>query len=167
MNIPISLNNSTLLLDTNFFIDAFSKPKDFVGLITSLKAANVALVCSSIIKFEFTRSQNLDVLQKKIKYFDGLVENLLPIDRQTEELISEVMSEYKDAIIGVSVADVILAAFLKRYRKLRLLTRNHSDFPTSVFQREEIFNIRSTRDIKTYAVYSYKPEVKTIEEIPF
>lgn len=167
MNIPTSLNNSTLLLDTNFFIDAFSKPKDFGEFIASLRTANVALVCCSIVRFEFTRSQHPDVLRKKIKYFDDLVENLLPIDRKTEGLIFEVMFEYKDAIIGVSVADVILAALLKRYRKLRLLTRNHSDFPTSVFQREEIFNIQSTRDIKTYAVYSYKPEEKMIEKTPF
>lgn len=166
MNIPTSLNNSTILLDTNFFIDAFSKPKDFGELISSLKSSNVVLVCSGIVKFEFTRSKNFDVFQKKIKYFDNLVENLLPIDRKTEELIFEVMSEYQDAIIGVSVTDVILAAFLKRYRKLRLLTRDHGDFPTSVFKREEIFNIQSTRDIKTYAVYSYKPEEKMIEKTP-
>lgn len=167
MNIPASLNNSTILLDTNFFIDAFSKPSDFVELISSLKAAKIALVSSSIVKFEFTRSKSLDVRQKKSKYFDKLVENLLMADRKIEELIFEIMSEYKDAIIGVSPTDVILAAFLKRYRTLRLLTRDHSDFPTSVFCREEIFNVQSVRDIKTYAVYSYKPEVTVVEKLPF
>jgi predicted nucleic acid-binding protein len=163
MTIPASLNNSTVLLDTNFFIDAFSRPENFGELIFSLKKAGVALVSSSIVKFEFVRSKDQDVVQKKIRYFDELVENLLPIDRKTEDLIIEVMKEYKGFIIGVSPADIILAAFLKRYYKLRLLTRDHNDFPSSIFHREELFNIQLVRDVKTYAVYSYKSEAN----IPF
>ena len=119
------------------------------------------------MKYEFVRSKTIDVVRRKERYFGKLVGLILPLDAQTEGYIIGIIEEYKQYMERLPLTDLILAAYLKRYRSLYLLTRDHLDFPTTVFDRIHIFNVESVRDIKTYAVYAYKPEKKVIEKVPF
>ena len=136
--LPTWLSNSTLLLDTNFFI-----------------------------KYEFIRSKTIDVVREKEKYFHRIIDTVLPYDAKIDELVVSTIEEYKQYMDRLSLADLVLATYLKRYRGLFLLTRDHADFPTTVFTREHIFNIESFRE-RIYAIYSYKPKVQELEEeIPF
>lgn len=161
---------STLLLDTNFFLDAYQKQKreEFGAFIDSLRTDQIALVSIAPVRFEFIRSRTRDVLEQKSRYFDRIVESVLPIDKTTQDLILGLMIEYREWLEGVPITDLFLGACLKRYHGLGLLTRDHKDFPTTIFTRGEIFHFPSERDIKTYAIYSYLPEKEKVEEeLPF
>lgn len=64
---------------------------------------------------------------------------------------------------GLPLTDLIIATYLKKYRGLYLLTNDHSDFPTSVFDRKYIFNLEEFGD-KIYGLYIYKPKTKVFDE---
>lgn len=167
-HVPELLRNSTFLLDTNFFIDSFSNPEVFKDIIFSFKDANIELASISFVKYEFIRSKTIDVVRRKESYFDELVGVVLPFDLPTESQVISIIEQYKQYMEGIPLTDLMLAACLKRYQGLYLLTRDHHDFPTTIFDRIHVFNIESIRDIKTYGVYTYKSEKKVLEEkIPF
>jgi hypothetical protein len=155
MDIPNSLKRSTVLVDACFFIDAYSKPEEFADFIHSLKAADVSLVSLVSVKIEFIRSKTRDVVQRKKAYYEQIIEMTLPT-RDVDALVPEIVDEYRQSTEGVSVTDFYLAACLKKYRRLLLLTRNHVDFPTKIFARSYIFPIETERDIRTYALYEYR-----------
>jgi predicted nucleic acid-binding protein len=166
-DLPEWLHNSTLLLDSNFFIDAFRYKKEYGDFIQKLKSMGVAFVAPNFVKYEFIRSRTIDVVREKEKYFHQIVDTVLPYDVKIDELVIPTIEEYKQNMENLPLTDLVLGVYLKRYRGLRLLTRDHNDFPTTVFTREYIFNIEEFRD-RIYAVYSYKPKTKVLdEEIPF
>ena len=169
---PSFLRNSDLLVDTNFFIDSFSTPENFVKFISTLKQNGVEIVSTPFTKYEFLKSRTIDVVRRKEKFFHELVGTILEFDINTEKQMIELIEEYKQYMEVVSVADLILGCLLKRYkRNLYLLTRDHKDFPTTIFERRHVFNIDGIRDIKTYGVYSYgmlEKENKDVnDDIPF
>lgn len=165
--LPAWLRNSTLLLDSNFFIDAFRDKNEYGKFVKDLKNIGVAFVSPNFVKYEFIRSKTIDVVREKEKYFHQIVDTVLPYDQKIDDLAISTIEEYKQYMEGLPLTDLVLAIYLKRYKGLRLLTRDHSDFPTTVFTREYIFNIESFKD-RIYAVYSYMPKTLTLEEeIPF
>lgn len=166
--IPTHLAGKTFLVDTNFFIDSFSDRVLFRDFIVSLKNAEIVLVSISFVCLEFVRSKTIDVVKRKNDHYSEIVEFELPYDKKLEVLAMEMIKEYKQYMEGLPLTDLIIAAYLKRYSKLYLLTRDHRDFPTTVFDRLHIFPIQSIRDVKTYGVYAYRPQEKIISgDIPF
>lgn len=174
IQIPSYLENKNILVDTNFLIDSYSQKEEFAKFISDLKRLKVALVTIKLVKYEFVRAKTKDVIEQKEDYFRNLIDAILP-DRldiikynSGPDSVIELMKKYNNSLEGVSIVDLMLGVTLKRYFGLYLLTRDHQDFPTNIFTREEVFHIESTRNIRTYGLYSYKPEEKKIEEeIPF
>lgn len=165
------LIGSSVLLDACFLIDANSKPKLFGEFISSLKKQEVSFVAIDYVRTEFIRTKSKSELHTKINYFKQIVDAILPVDRTTELLISGVIEEYGDYLTGTSAVDLYLAATLKRYGSLYLLTGNHKDFPTTVFDRFSPVNFPLANAIKTYAFYRYKSQDVKItiekEDVPF
>ncbi|MFZ5932558.1 MAG: type II toxin-antitoxin system VapC family toxin [Patescibacteria group bacterium] len=154
--LPSFLCNSDLLVDTNFFIDSFNNPENFALFISTLKQNGVEIVSTHFVKYEFLRSKTIDVVKRKENFFNKLTGTVLPFDMDTEKQMVDLIEEYKQYMEGVSIVDLVLGCLLRRYKsRLYLLTRDHGDFPTTIFDRKRIFNINGIRDIKTYAVYSY------------
>lgn len=159
-------SNAVILIDTNFLIDSFSDQISYLDFFKKIKEQNRTIVSIDLVKCEFIRSQNKQIVENKVDYFNQFVETILPFDQKISQILQSIIEEYAEDGIGVSVVDFYLACFIKRYQKLYLLTRNHKDFPTRIFQRSCIFSIGLRKDIKTYALYQYSPkEKKLIEEI--
>lgn len=174
-NLPAFLHNSTVLLDTNFFIHSYGKDNRdaYAKFIKLLKSYNVAFVCSNLVKYKFIRSKTIDVVKQKEVYFHEIVGTILPYDLTIEDLIVPTMKEYGPNIQGLPLTDLIIAATLKKYQGLYLLTNDHGDFPTKIFDRKYIFNIPEFGD-KVYGLYTYKQKNETVvtqviseDDIPF
>ena len=118
LKLPKSFENSTFLLDANFFIDAYSKTEDFKELVSSLKKARIEFVSTSFVKYEFTRSKTIDVVRRKEKYFDKLVGVILPLDKEVEKHVIGIIEEYKQYMERLPLTDLMLAAYLRRYHRL-------------------------------------------------
>ncbi len=78
-------------------------------------------------------------------------------------MIIPTIEEYKDKMEGLPITDLVIATYLKKYKGLLLLTNDHSDFPTTVFCREFVFNVKDFGD-KLYAIYTYKPNEQKLKE---
>lgn len=161
--LPEYLHDATVLLDTNFFIHSYANKNVYAGFIKDLKDISVALVSPNFVKYEFIRSKTIDVVRQKEEYFHQIVDSVLPYDKTIDELVIPTIEEYGQKMEGLPLTDLIIAVYLKKYRGLYLLTNDHSDFPTSVFERKHVFNIDDFGD-KIYGLYIYKPKTKTIEE---
>jgi len=161
--LPEYLHNSTVLLDTNFFLHAYANKEVYANFIKQLKNRGIALVSPNLVKYEFVRSKTIDVVRQKESYFHQIIDSILPYDLSIDELIIPTIEEYKQKMEGLPLTDLIIATYLKKYRGLYLLTNDHSDFPTSVFDRKYIFNLEEFGD-KIYGLYIYKPKTKVFDE---
>lgn len=165
-DIPTRFKGATFLVDTNFFIDSYSHGLDFKDFIAELKKHEIELTSSQLVKFEFIRSNTLDVVRLKTKWYEELVGFDLPLDPKIYELAENMIGEYGQYMKGLPLIDLIMAAYLKKYKTLYLLTRDHKDFPTTVFKRDWVFTIESVQTVWAYGLYLYR--VKSDEdEIPF
>ncbi len=171
--LPEYLHNSTILLDTNFFIHAYSNKEIYANFIKKLKDTGIAFVSPNLVKYEFVRSKTIDVVRQKESYFHQIIDSILPYDVSIDELIIPTIEEYKNRMEGLPLTDLVIATYLKKYRGLYLLTNDHSDFPTSVFDRKHIFNLEEFGD-KIYGLYIYKPkttvfkeQISVYDDIPF
>ena len=167
-----SPRESWIVLDTNFLIDLFSHQESYAVIFQQIRDGENTIVSIHQVRTEFIRSKTKDVVRSKSKLFNKLVESLIPIDKQICELVQPTIETYGQDIEGVSLTDIYLACVIQRYSQVYLLTRDHHDFPTRLFDRAHIFHIELNKEIKTYALYQYrKPEEKKIdaeiEEIPF
>lgn len=171
-NLPKFLHNSTILLDTNFFMHAFANKEVYAKFLEKLKQIGVAFVAPNFVKYEFIRSKTIDVVRAREDYFYSIIQNALPYGDDIDKLIVPTIEEYKGKMEGLPITDLVIATYLRKYKDLYLLTNDHGDFPTTVFSREYIFNIKDFGD-KLYAIYTYKPnedklrESVTDDEIPF
>ncbi len=158
--------NSTILLDTNFFFDYFNNKDKYSDFLLESQKMDCSLVSIDLVKCEFIRTKNVDILNKKAEFFNKTISTVLPLDKEVHALIQSTIKEYGSDSEGVSPVDFYLACCLKRYKGLYLLTRNHKDFPARIFARSHIFSIEIEKDIRTYALYSYHTKTdKIIEEI--
>ncbi|KKU78493.1 MAG: hypothetical protein UY06_C0049G0004 [Candidatus Amesbacteria bacterium GW2011_GWA2_47_70] len=161
-NIPLP-KGSTILIDTNFFLDLFSHKENYKGFFDTALENEVVFVSCDFVRCEFVRTKEKSKLIDKNNLFIEIVGTPLPMDKQISELIIPTLEQYAQEIEGVELTDIILGCFLKRYQRLYLLTRNHKDFPTRIFERSHIFSIEHGRDVKTYALYQYRTKEKEVE----
>jgi predicted nucleic acid-binding protein len=161
--------SSTILVDTNFFIDLFSHQTKYRELLSEFESKEIVLVSCDFVKCEFIRTKDKQKLEEKTKLFNETISTLLPLDIKISELLVPIMAEYSTDLDGIELTDLFLGAFIKRYPGLYLLTRNHKDFPTRIFTRSHVFSIEHDRDVKTYALYQYKKDKLEVEAevIPF
>lgn len=164
-----TVSDSFILLDACFFLDANSQPKRFRSFTSVLREQGNSLLALDLVRTEFVRTKSKTDLEKKLTYFGEIVDTILPVDQEVQRIVIDLIEDYGRDLDGVSTVDLYLAASLKRYKGLYLLTSNHRDFPTSIFFRSNIVHFELPKTVKVYAFYQYKPKKKKIEikEVPF
>lgn len=157
-NLLSSLKNKHLLLDTNVFTDAVSKPTAYTKFFNDLKSAEITVVTSDLVKYEFLiGSADVTKYREKEKHIDDVVDAILPISPKTYELAYELIKEYGIESKVLSTTDLLLGALLKQYKEsVYLMTRDTSDFIQNIFDLVFIINCPLPKGIFTYGVYKYK-----------
>ncbi len=151
--------NKFVLLDTGVIIRAFEHFDNFEAFFKMLEGANCKNVYFPFVEFEFLRGAYEP--SHKVDREDFLKEiSGINLNAPTQAII-------KDAIAiancysarkhhSASLTDCSIAAYLKSYpQNLFLVTLNHKDFPTYLFDRVGIFPIDAQVDIFTLAFYTY------------
>ncbi len=152
------LTNGSILIDTCFLIDSGLWSGRFASFIEILNEKKVAKLSISLVRSEFVMATSKTSYDQKLRYFETLIDGLLPIDSSVELLTNDLIAEYSQDIKGVSPVDLYLGGMIKRYKLLYLLTKNHSDFPERLFTRKALINFELPKAIWTYALYQYKEE---------
>lgn len=149
------LKDKFLLLDTCVFIDAFSHPSEFGKFFNKLKDNETSLLTIDDVITEFLKGSSTDTkFDEKKEFINDIIETSLPTNN-LQENVERLIKIYKIESKDLSITDLHLGATLMKFKnRIYLLTRDHSDFPTRIFKRENILNISHGKGIFTYGIYS-------------
>lgn len=158
-----NLKSRFLILDTNVFIDA-SKPEGraaFADFFTRLHSGGCLVVTITAVAIEFLKgARNFTEMRQLKDYLETVCNGVLILheerDAANQSFIEpELVLSYGERARLVSYTDYLLAKALKKYKTAALLTSNHKDFPTSVFDREEMVILHKEADVTSYGVYRF------------
>ena len=146
-----------ILLDTSAFIDAFLNPVQFGDFFNKLKDHKTTLVSLDAVKIEFLKgAPNIEKYNQKEKFFDQIIEICLPTTNETYDNLYKLIQAYKEDGKSLSVTDLFLGATIMQYKEsLLLLTKNTTDFPTSIFNLQSYINISYNKGLHVYGIYSF------------
>ncbi len=153
-----------MLLDTSFFIDYSIHSEAFVDFVVDCKKNNVIFVTNVPVVTEFCRgSENHEVFAKKIALVSSIIDYLLPINPNVfEKELPWLVENYAQDGKKVSLTDFILGAQTKIHNHdLCLLTKNPTDFLSSIFTYKTHFLLQLERGLQVYGVYFYSEPIES------
>ncbi len=88
---------------------------------------------------------------------NGIVDEILPTTRDMFVIANDLLKEYKEDGKSLSITDLLLGAFLKKYKQnIFLMTKNTTDFPTNIFTLKTYLLLSHKKALQAYGVYSYE-----------
>lgn len=106
---------------------------------------------------EFLRgSRSTQEYNRKKEFVESIVDNIFSIKESIEEDALKLSLLYLSPGGTTSVTDFYLAATLITLKSpnIFLMTKNHKDFPTTLFDRANTFLFHNERDVQTFCLYS-------------
>lgn len=151
-----TFRDTYLLLDTSAFIDAFLNPSEFGKFFNELKSHDATLLSLDSVKIEFLKgAPTAEKYNQKIDFFDQIIDACLPMAGNIVANLYKMVQVYKEEGKSLSVTDLSLGATLMQYRKgLYLLTKNTTEFPTSIFNLVSHFNVSYRKGIHVYGIFN-------------
>lgn len=136
------LKNRHLLLDTNVFRDAASKPTAFDNFFNVLKKNDVTLTTISVVKYELLKGSSNEIKYKeKEKLISDIIDAELPITPIAYGLVYKLIQLYGIDGTALNTTDLFLGAMLMQYGKgLYLMTRDTTDFMQNIFDLPSVVN---------------------------
>ncbi len=152
-----SLKDKHILLDTNIFIDASSRPKIYGEFFNTLRSHDITLATIDLVQLEFLKgSSNRTKYDEKKIYLNDTIDVILPTQSEEYKNAYELLLEFGIDGKAVSNTDLMLASLLKRFGKnIFLLTRDTTDFIERMFNLQYIINCPHPKGIFTYGIYQY------------
>jgi len=152
-----SIEHKHLLLDTNVFRDAVSKPSVFFDFFKDLRKADVTLTTIDFVKYELMKGSSSEVKYKdKEESVNTIIDAVIPVVPETYQLVYKLIQRYGIAGTAVNITDLFLGAILMQYKgNIYLMTRDTSDFIQSIFDLSFVVNIPFNKGIFTYGIYQY------------
>jgi hypothetical protein len=157
------IKSKPLLLDTNFVIDTIIFNKESVDLIAQLRALNCDLITTRAVLTEtLGGTKDSDHLKAKITHLELLFQKpfkdivKLPIERELPT--GDDILKFSRQCNKFDTTDFELYLTLKKYchTGIMLITRNHTDFTSTLFERNGFITLFGNKEIKTYGLYSAK-----------
>lgn len=156
------IRNKYLLFDTGIIIRAFEHFEVFEEFFGFLKQNNCTPVFFSLIEFEFIRGVNTQFNRKKREEFLeflAMEQMEFKADEAKSDLIAIANAYSLRRHSSASVVDCCIASFLKKYSKnLFLITLNHKDFPTFLFDRFFIYPVDTDKEVFPIGFYQFNEE---------
>ena len=162
------ISNKFVLLDTGIIIRAFEHFEDFKGFFNLLETTNCHPVYFPFIEFEFLRgAYEPEHRSARREFLHTIPLDELPVPR--EEILDDairlanIYSNHK--LHSAKLVDCCIAAYLMKHTSnLFLVTLNHKDFPTFVFDRIFIYPVDTDNEVFPIGFYQLNVE-KTENEL--
>lgn len=156
------LNSAHLLLDSTSLINA-SKSDEFLSLLTKIGTEGCTLLTIPSVVYEFTRgAPSVEEFDRRLAFIDALGVTVL---NRIEELVKQepiFLVAYIKAFSsrgekGPSYTDSLLCAVAYKHRtsNLLIMTANHKDIPSNIFDRKELITIDVNGELRTEAIYEF------------
>lgn len=151
------IKKKTILVDTNLLLYYLRYKQEYYPLLEGFETNDISLVTISPVKIEYYKGTNTNSqLKAKRELYRKTFDMTYPILDDIVKETFKISLAYRDLAKSASSTDLLLAGTLKRFgSKLILLTRNHKDFPTTIFNRVGIINIELERSIHSYSLIQF------------
>lgn len=148
--------DQSILLDTTALIEA-SKSPAFLELLIGIKNKGCDLFTVPFVVTEFLRPAT-DI--KQYNKFKDLMKSLglIVLEQKINDDDDFRLLYFHDVEKG-SCTDYELCKVARHFKTIFLLSGNHRDIPTSIFQREGIISIDHGQILHSESLYQYSPEL--------
>lgn len=155
-----SISYCHILLDTNVFIDAYDKPTSFSNIFDLLKQNNNVLFTINSVLLEFLKgSRSVEEFNKKKQFIVSIIDNdIFTLTKNVEDLALKLSLALLSSGGNTAPTDLYLGAMLNNFKasgKVLVMSKNHKDFPTTIFERVALINIENEKDIQIFAFYRF------------
>ena len=150
-----------ILLDTGIFSRSFDHFDSFRPLFQLLNETNCQATYFPLIKFELLRDVFInDNRIKRQMFVEEVTRVNLPIPPNLFDRAISFANEYTEhQVKSASLVDCCIAAYLEKYAdNLFLITLNHKDFPTFLFDRIFVLPIDTDKDVFPLGFYAFNKE---------
>ena len=148
----------SLIVDTNFFIDASYDEDIFGSIVNELRSNKIKLLTIAPVVLEFcrgTKTQN-DLAKKQDLVKSIIDEAALSIDNSIDQaVIEQTIPAYRSRGLQTSVVDLYLAATLMRFSNepFFVLSSDLRAFPPDLFKLEGLFPIETQDVNRIYGIF--------------
>ena len=155
------IENKYILFDSGVITkacDHFDSFEDFFVLINKLRCVSTYF---PFVEFEFLRGAHMPEHKKERKKFlAAFAFAKMPLHPQLVDDALKIANSYSARkLTSPSLVDCCIAAYLKHYASnLFLVTLNHKDFPTFLFNRFFIYPIDTEQDVLPLGFYQFDIE---------
>lgn len=168
-NLLSEAKNKFIFLDTNIYILGRRRGSKLGELLSDLQENGCTFLTIPPVVLEFCRgTATLEDYTARINYIDNL-STIYPIERHLQEQSEQAALSTFTLIISrlniknMSYTDFLLAYCLYKLPSAHLMTENHKDFPSSLFNREHIITLDFGDEIQTPAIYTLSRELLDIQ----
>ncbi len=165
-----NIRDKTIFLDTNVLVEGFRNPEAFSGLLEELTYHGCDLTAIGAVRLEFlSKNRSREELAKKLAFYNSALTSPEMTNRTFEHLFDDtaLMYAFGRQANAFKAVDFMITAALKKYSaKTLVLTNDHHDFTTQLFDLEELIPLEQpTGGIVPFGLYSFSEDkyVKLIE----
>jgi predicted nucleic acid-binding protein len=158
-----NIENKTIFLDTNALVEGHKSPEAFAELLVELTDHGCDLTAIEAVRIEFlSDNRNKSELAKKIEFYNTALTTPEMPSKTFEQNFSDsaLLYAFGRQAHAFKAVDFMIAAAMKKYaKKVLLLTNDHNDFTTQLFDLQEILPLaQSTGRIVPFGLYSFSEE---------
>ncbi len=157
-------NNSHIIVDTSFLIDAYRNLKIFEEIFIAFNQSRFQLVTIDAVLYEFMcGSKSIEEYNRRLRYFNTIVDTTLPVD---PHVISHCLNISKLLLTRgshLSYADGLQIATLMRYSRMHtyLLSKDRGDIPITIFPIALTYIVETGINNFAFSMYAYNKESYT------
>ena len=157
------IQNKSIVLDTNTFVEGYSNPDEFSVLLSELAQEGCSVTTIDAVRIEFlSKNRNVQELSRKVAFYgEALTYPELPT-RTFEPQLQEASLLYafgKQAQAFKAVDFMITAAMKKYSGSVLLLTNDHHDFTSQLFDLKMLVPLMPSQGcVITLGLYAFSEE---------
>lgn len=161
--------HSYIAVDTCLFIDAFHNPECFQDFFKYLEEKNIILTTTFLNYLEFSKGfDTIKGFNDSQTFLENIVKIIYPL-RDLEESAEKLKLAYRTAGQKLQIPDLFLGSMgLKWPDKMLILTKNHSDFISELFDIECFVPFCGKKNsVQVYSFYRFSTEkyVKRLKDL--
>jgi predicted nucleic acid-binding protein len=161
-----TIRESTIILDANAFVNGYSYPTEFSSLLAELAGASCTLTTIEAVRIEFlSKNRSAQELAKKLNFYqETLTSPELPtITFKTELKEPSLLFAFGRQAQTFKAVDFMIAAAMKKYAsKVVLLTNDHHDFTSQLFDLKALLPFTPPiGGVVPFGIYTFSEEKYT------
>jgi len=157
------ISGSAIILDTNTFVEGYSHPSEFAILLDELTHADCALTTIEPVRIEFlSKNRSIQELSTKAQFYEETLTYPELPTRTFEAQLQEysLLYAFGKQSQAFKAVDYMIAAAMKKYTShVLLLTNDHHDFTTQLFDLRMLIPLMPAQGcVISFGLYAFSED---------